>query len=168
MCLQYHEIVLRRRVVTQRRRLIDSPLLQRLQLNCHLQHKHENQIDLIASQLEWTRCLPCLTPMCNTLWISLHSFRVRSWHYLLISRTCLQTMVQIQSPTSSILFGHSDQKGREDFEGGACIAQGKHGLDLRYFGSYIGSLQTVQHYLCFGLNYFSVYKSWIVVFTTFI
>ena len=33
--------------------------------------------------------------------------QVKSRHYLLRSRTCLWTVVQIQSPTSSILFVHS-------------------------------------------------------------
>ena len=117
VCHQYHKIVLRRRVVTQRRRLIDSPLLQRLQLDHHLQHQHEDQTDLIAFQLEWTRCLLCLTPICSTPQTSLHTSRVRSRHYLLRSRTCPQTVVQIQSPTSSSLFGHSSQKGGENFEG---------------------------------------------------
>ena len=53
MCLQYHEILLRRRVVTQRRRLIDSSLLQRLQLYCHLQHQHEHQhVDQMFTMLD--------------------------------------------------------------------------------------------------------------------
>ena len=64
--IRYHRIELRTRGVILRRRLIDLLLLQSPQHNHPLLHQHEDQTDLIAFLIEWIRCLPCWTPMCNT------------------------------------------------------------------------------------------------------
>ena len=105
--IRYHGIELRTRVVILRRRLIDLLLLQSPQHNHPLLHQHEDQTDLIAFLIEWIRCLPCWTPMCSTQRPSLRTSKDRSWR-----------RDQIQSLTSSSLFGHSGQKGGENFEGG--------------------------------------------------
>ena len=101
----------------QRRRLIDSLLLQRLQHSHPLLHQHEDPTNSIASWIEWTRCLQCLPPMCSTPRISLHTSRDRSLHCLHRSTTCPWRRDQLQSLISSSLFGHSSQKGGENFEG---------------------------------------------------
>ena len=115
--IRYHRIELRTRGVILRRRLIDLLLLQSPQHNHPLLHQHEDQTDLIAFLIEWIRCLPCWTPMCNTQWPSLRTSRDRSLHCLLKLRICPWHGDQIQSLTSFSLFGHSGQKAGENFEG---------------------------------------------------
>ena len=107
---------MRKREEIQRRRLRDSPLHQRVLLIHHLKHQHGDPIDLIAPLPKQSRCIPCQTPMCSTLCTSLHTFKVRSLYYPHKLRTCRWSKDPIQSPGSSSLFGHSGQKGGENFQ----------------------------------------------------
>ena len=94
--------------------------------------------------------------MCNTPQPSLLMSRDRLLHCLHRSTTCPWREDQIQSLISFSLFGHSGQKVGENFEG-------EHSTDIAQ-AQKLWFTQAVWFYFCFGLNCFSIYNSWIVVF----
>ena len=103
--------------------------------------------------------MPCLTPMCNTPWTNLHTSRVRLLLYLLILRICRWCRDPIQSPSSSSLFGHFGQKRGENFEGEYAQLRGSRAQSLVYCWQF--------SIFMFGLNFISVYNSWIVLLLSF-
>ena len=94
--------------------------------------------------------------MCSTPQPSLLMSRDRLLHCLHRSTTCPWREDQIQSLISFSLFGHSGQKVGENFEG-------EHSTDIAQ-AQKLWFTQAVWFYFCFGLNYFSIYNSRIVVF----
>ena len=94
--------------------------------------------------------------MCSTPQPSLLMSRDRLLHCLHRSTTCPWREDQIQSLISFSLFGHSGQKVVENFEG-------EHNTDIAQ-AQKLWFTQAVWFYFYFGLNYFSIYNSWIVVF----
>ena len=83
---------------------------------------------LIASWIEWTRCSPCWTPMCSTPQPSFLTSRDKSLHCIHRSTTCPWRGDQIQSLISSSLFGHSGQRGGDNFEGELAHLRGSRAL----------------------------------------
>ena len=117
----------------------DLLLLQSHQLSHHPQHPHKDQIDLVVFQPEESRYTPCLTPICSTPQPSLLISRVRSQLYPYRSMIYPQTRDRIQSPISSSLFGHSDQKKGENVEGELAQCQGEHRFRFRNIGYWFTS-----------------------------